>query len=169
MMTAIPHPSDNRVYLELAFHPTVVLTTVVRRFVSNFYGQLLGDVDSTSRLAMVAQELLENAIKYTSYGETVLRVELDDGAGIVRIHTSNRTNAEHIEMLRRLIEEMRSAPDPFVFYQGLLRTTMHDLDGSGLGLARIRCEGDMEVDLTVDGDLVAVTAWARTDFGGAAA
>jgi hypothetical protein len=168
MITAIPQPSDNRVYLELAFHPTVVLTTAVRRFVSNFYQQLLGDLESTSRLAMVAQELLENAIKYTSHGETVLRIELDDGAGIVRIHTSNRSNAEHIEILRRLIAEMRSAADPFVFYQGLLRTTMDDLEGSGLGLARIRCEGDMEVDLTVDGDLVAVTAWARRDPGAAA-
>ncbi|HXX67015.1 MAG TPA: hypothetical protein VEK07_07535 [Polyangiaceae bacterium] len=163
MMTAIPQPSDNRVYLELAFHPTVVLTTAVRRFVSNFYQQLLGDLDATSRLAMAAQELLENAVKYTSHGETMLRIELDGAAGIVRIHTSNRSDAAHIAILERLIGEMRAAPDPFAFYQGLLRSTMHDVEGSGLGLARIRCEGDMQVDLSIDGDLVAVTAWAHTE------
>lgn len=163
MMTAIPQPSDNRVYLELAFHPTVVLTTAVRRFVFNFYEQLLGDLDSTSRLAMAAQELLENAIKYSSYGATMLRIELDGSEGIVRIHTSNRSDAEHIAILERLIGEIRAAPDPFVFYQRLLRSTMHDEERSGLGLARIRCEGDMEVELTIDGDVVAVTAWARTD------
>lgn len=163
MMTVIPQPSDSRVYLELAFHPTVVLTTAVRRFVSNFYEQLLGDADSTSRLAMAAQELLENAIKYTSQGATMLRIELDGRTGIVRIHTSNRSDAEHIGILERLIGEMRAAPDPFVFYQRLLRSTMHDEDGSGLGLARIRCEGEMEVELSVDGDVVAVTAWARTE------
>lgn len=162
MMTAIPQPPDNRVYLELAFHPTVVLTTAVRRFVSNFYEQLLGDLDATSRVAMVAQELLENAVKYTSHGETMLRIEHDGEAGLVRIHTSNRSDAAHIAILERLIGEMRAAPDPFVFYQGLLRSTMHDLEGSGLGLARIRCEGDMEVELTIRGDVVAVTAWTRT-------
>ncbi len=154
--------ADERVYFELVFRPSVVLTTSVRRFVSDFYERVLDDEDSTSRLAMATQELLENAVKYGSHGETVLRIEVLRSEGLVRIHTSNRSDALNIAILERRISEMRSAADPFGFYQRLLRATVHEPAGSGLGLARIRCEGEMEVDLTVEGDRVAINAIART-------
>ena len=37
--------------------------------------------------------------------------------------------------------------------------------GSGLGLARIRCEGDMTLELEHDGDLVSIIAETRTSEG----
>jgi hypothetical protein len=166
MVEAMPQLyADERVYFELVFRPSVVLTTTVRRFVSDFYERVLDDEDSTSRLAMATQELLENAVKYGSHGETVLRIEVLRSEGIVRIHTSNRSDALNIAILERRISEMRSAPDPIGFYQRLLRATVNEPDGSGLGLARIRCEGEMEVDLTVEGDRVAINAIARTHSG----
>jgi hypothetical protein len=166
MVEAMPQLSaDERVCFELVFRPNVVLTTAIRRFVSNFYENVLGDEDSTARVAMATQELLENAAKYGTHGDTVLRIELVRNVGIVRIHSSNRSDPAHIATLQRRISEIRAAPDPFVFYQSLLRTTISDPDGSGLGLARIRCEGEMEVGLTIDGDRVAIDAVARTGPG----
>jgi anti-sigma regulatory factor (Ser/Thr protein kinase) len=141
----------------------VVLTTVVRRFITDFYDRVLADEDSTSRLALATQELLENAIKYGVEGDTALSIELDRRAGVVRVRTSNRSHPEHIAVLQRRFAEMRDAPDAFKFYQQLLRSTMHETEGSGLGLARIRCEGEMDIDVTVDGNLVGVCAVARTN------
>jgi hypothetical protein len=146
------------VYFELVFRPSVTLTTLVRRFITDFYERVLREDDCAGRLALATQELLENAIKYGVDGDTVLRIELDKSAGRVQVRTSNRSHPEHIAILQRHFEEMRAAPDAFKFYQQLLRSTMHETTGSGLGLARIRCEGDMEIDLTVDGDLVGVCA-----------
>lgn len=153
---------QERVYFELVFRPSVVLTTVVRRFITDFYDRVLDDEDSTSRLALATQELLENAIKYGIEGDTVLSIELDRRAHIVRVRTSNRSHPKHIAVLKRRFDEMRGAPDAFKFYQQLLRATMHETVGSGLGLARIRCEGEMDIDVTIDGDLVGVSAVART-------
>lgn len=155
-------PSDERVYFELVFRPSVILTTVVRRFISDFYERVLSDDDSTSRLALATQELLENAIKYCASGDTVLSIDYDRTTKIVRIRTSNRSDPDHIAILQRRFAEMRAEPDAFQFYQQLLRSTVHEKVGSGLGLARIRCEGEMDVDLTVSGDLVGISAVAHT-------
>lgn len=153
---------DERVYFELIFRPSVALTTVVRRFITDFYERVLSDDDSTSRLALATQELLENAIKYGTHGDTVLSIELDRRVGEVRVRTSNRSDPSNIAVLRQRFAEMSAAPDAFKFYQQLLRSTANDAIGSGLGLARIRCEGEMDVDLKVEGDLVGVSAIART-------
>jgi hypothetical protein len=156
-------PSDEeRVYFELVFRPNVVLTTVVRRFIGDFYERVLGDEDSTSRLALATQELLENAIKYSSGGDTVLNIELVREERAVRIRTSNRSTPEHIAVLQRKFAEMDAAPDAFQFYQQVLRASVREKDSSGLGLARIRCEGEMDMALSVEGDLVGISALART-------
>jgi hypothetical protein len=154
-------PNDERVYFELVFRPSVILTTVVRRFITDFYERVLADDDSTSRLALATQELLENAIKYGVAGDTVLSIDFDRITKVVRVRTSNRSDPDHIAILEQRFAEMRAAPDAFKFYQQLLRSTVHEKVGSGLGLARIRCEGEMDVDLTVSGDLVGISAVAH--------
>jgi hypothetical protein len=167
MIEEMPQLSaDERVRFELVFRPNAVLTTAIRRFVSSFYASVTGDEDLTARLGMATQELLENAAKYGTDGDTVVRIELVRNVGIVRIHSSNRSDPSNIANLQRRITEIRAAPDPFAFYQRRLRATLDDPDGSGLGLARIRCEGEMEVGLTIDGDRVAIDAVARTGLGG---
>ncbi len=156
-------PKDGRVYFELVFQPSAILTTVVRRFIRDFYERIIGNDDSVARLALATHELLENAVKYGIPNEaTTLSVELDQNAGIVSIQTNNRSNVEHIDVLRRRFADMKAAPDGFQFYQQLLRATAREASVSGLGLARIRCEGEMDVDLEVDGDRVRISAVART-------
>jgi hypothetical protein len=159
----MPTATDERVYFELVFRPSVILTTVVRRFITDFYERVLSDDDSTSRLALATQELLENAIKYGVAGDTTLSIDFDRKTSSVRIRTSNRSDPDNIAILRRRFAEMSAAPDAFKFYQQVLRSSVHETVGSGLGLARIRCEGEMDLDLTVNGDLVGIMAVARTN------
>jgi anti-sigma regulatory factor (Ser/Thr protein kinase) len=163
MTHAPPPPKEPRVYFEIIFRPSVILTTVVRRFITDFYENVIDSEDSVSRLALATHELLENAVKYGMPEETTtLSVDLDQREGIVTIRTSNRSDAAHIDALKRRFAEMQAAPNAFRFYQQLLRATAHETSVSGLGLARIRCEGEMDIDLKVEGDLVRISAVART-------
>jgi anti-sigma regulatory factor (Ser/Thr protein kinase) len=95
---------------ELTFSPDITLISVVRRFVSTFYGHVLEDKDASSRITVATHELLENACKYSCDGETTLRIEVvDTGAG-VRIRTSNRTTPERLADIAAHFTEMSKYP-----------------------------------------------------------
>jgi hypothetical protein len=56
------------------------------------------------------------------------------------------------------LQAIVSAPDAFAHYQRLMRDTARSKDESGLGLARIRAEAEMDLALEVRGSSVALTA-----------
>jgi hypothetical protein len=156
---------ENTPSLHLVFSPRTNLISIVRRFVLEFYAQLIPDADAAGRLALATQELLENAAKYTTCGETSLDIELDRAAGAVTIRTRNRTDATCIALLRRSFAESAAIPDPAVFYDMVLRRSARQIEGSGLGLARIRAEGEMALTLIIDTDMVEIHG--RTSVTGA--
>ena len=141
---------------ELTFRPNTALVSVVRRFVSDFYDRLLDDSDATSRVALATHELLENAVKYASDGETRLRVEFDPAAASLTVRTWNRTSAEHLDALRQAFADMEGAGDPLAFYQAAMRKTSKQAEGSGLGLARVLAEAEMSMHLEVEADQVLI-------------
>ncbi len=143
---------------ELVFHPSVPLITLVRRFVSDFYSQVVAEADTAGRLALATHELLENSAKYVSGGETALRIALDRDAGAVLVRTRNRANPARIAVLRKTFEEIAAAPDSTEYFKTVLRRSSLEPVGSGLGLARIRSEGDMVLQLVVTGDEVEIHA-----------
>ena len=143
---------------ELVFRPSVALITIVRRFVSEFYSRVIDDADVAGRLALATHELLENAAKYTTGGETYLHVDLDRASGAVTVRTRNRTDPARIEVLVRSFDALSRASDPSAHYNSMLRRSALQAHGSGLGLARIRCEGEMSLDLVVTDDLVEINA-----------
>src|SRR5258706_15726760 len=102
-----PKKTDAR--FELAFSPNMRLIAVVRRFVSDFYSEVLSDAEITSRLTVASHELLENAVKYSFDGNTCIQIEVrkdDDGQGtVVTIDTRNRTDPKNLVALRTLIDE----------------------------------------------------------------
>ena len=155
-------------YMELVFHPNVSLISIVRRFVGDFYGSLFGDPETMSRLALASHELLENAAKYSSSGETKLRVQVAEAPPgeaarrRVSILTWNEAIPEEIDSLRRIFGALNAAPDPFAYYQQRMRETIKQSARSELGLARIRAEADMTLDCKVDGAMVCVIAEADT-------
>ena len=81
-------------YVELNFSPNVRLVGTVRRFVSEFYAQVIGDGEIISRLAVATHELLENAVRYSMDGNTTARVSVKNqpGAFLVTIDTKNRAS-----------------------------------------------------------------------------
>lgn len=154
---------------ELRFNPNAALLRIVRRFVSSFYEGVLTDEDAISRLALATHELLENAVKYALDGATALSISVEptpDAAARILIRLRNRAAPEHIEALRVLFAEMGRYADPSAHYLAAMERSAKSKVGSGLGIARVRTEGEMSMSYTIEGDEVSIVAEARIQSGG---
>jgi hypothetical protein len=152
----------NPTSFELTFRPDLELVTDVRDFVETFYRRALRDQDLGGRLAIATHELLENAAKYSSDGETSLRIEVAPGAGsrAIAVRTRNRADGQHVTTLRVYLDEMRASADPTAYYLQRMRRAARGADASQLGLARIYCEAELQLSCTVEGDTVTINAEA---------
>jgi hypothetical protein len=126
--------------------------------------------DEAYALAMVAQELLENAVKYGACGQgealkVALRVDPDD----VTVEVASRVGVDdaHLRTFDRTVQWIRSFQDPFEAYVERLKQVsaepyMHGK--SGLGLTRIAYEGRCALDFYVDAaNTLAVSAVYRRE------
>jgi hypothetical protein len=144
---------------ELVFRPSVQLISLVRRFVEDFYQNVLADDAAASRLALATHELLENAAKYSTDGSASLYVEVDTTGGAVLVRTTNRATTEQIDRLRAAFAEIEAARDVDSLYaETIRRTALLERGSGGIGLARILAEGDMAMELCVEEDRVAIGA-----------
>jgi len=111
------------------------------------------------RVALASQELLNNALDYCKVGHEVV-FELSVGEDDVEVRVENAAIAERVDMLRKHLARIEQNPEG-IFAEEVRRA----LDGRGarpmLGLSRIRAEAQMEVDVKVELNNVAVTATCR--------
>lgn len=156
---------------DMTFAPSAQIVSVVRRFVLSLYERLLGRDELSAQLALATHELLENAVKYNIDDTTFLRVSLlrnSDEAPrfLMTIRTRNRASPSHITTATEIVGRFREAADPALLYQQMILASIASTDGSGLGLARIRAETEMNVDIKVDGDLIEFIAEIERNLGG---
>ena len=136
------------------------MVTSTRKFVSDLLDSIRVDADATSRVALATHELLENTLRHSKDGRARLALVLDetqDGWRIA-VRLCNRADKDRIDDVRRRVESLASAEDPMPVYLALMLESAQREDGSGLGLARIRAEADMQLSCDVDGDLVTIVA-----------
>jgi anti-sigma regulatory factor (Ser/Thr protein kinase) len=159
---------DEDAYFELSFSPNVKLVSTVRRFVTDFYDELVNSAELISQLAVATHELLENAVRYSLDGNTTIRIGIRRSPQALRvtIDTRNRASVDSIATMRGVIDEIAAAPDPDAHYLVLMRRSAKRVDGSGLGFGRVRAETGMSVSYEVDDD--AVHVHAQADFQAAA-
>jgi len=146
--------------IHLSFRPTTTLITSTRRFAGDLLGAVLRNPDSTSRIALVIHELLENTLKYSTDGQALLQVSVgsdEGGRRHVEVTAKNRATPEQAKDLGRRIDALSRADDPMALYVDLMRESAQR-SGSGLGLARIRAEGEMDLSCALEGDAVIVSA-----------
>lgn len=137
--------------------PQARMVSIVRRFVEESFEKVLSDVDTVHRVSLAVHELLENAAKYSVGRHTELRVRLQP-SGPASIEMTNETTPEHVARLCACVGEIQAATDPFAHYQALMRRMVGVDEESGLGLARLRAEGDLVLSLEVNGTMVTIVA-----------
>jgi hypothetical protein len=129
--------------------------------------------DEAYQLAMVAQELLENAVKYGASGpgdeiELGLRVASED----VTVEVKSRLGVDdaHLRRFDQTIQWIRGFQDPFEAYVERLKHVAvqpYAPGESGLGLTRIAYEGRCAIDFYVDErEVLAVSAVYRREREG---
>jgi hypothetical protein len=130
--------------------------------------------DEAYQLAMVAQELLENAVKYGAYtGAERIGLGVRTGADDVTVEVKSRVGVDDANLRRfdQMIQWIRGYQDPFEAYVERLKLVSarpYSHGESGLGLARIAYEGRCAIDFYVDeGNVLAVSAVYRREGGGA--
>jgi hypothetical protein len=129
--------------------------------------------DETYQLAMVAQELLENAVKYGAFtnGERILLgVRAADEDVVVEVKSRVGVDDAHLRRFDRTIQWIRGFQDPFEAYverMKIVSAQPYFHGESGLGLTRIAYEGRSIIDFYVDEhDVLAVSAVYRRDAPG---
>jgi len=156
--------------LTLSFRPNTALVSSVRRFVADVYECWLTP-ELTSQVALASHELLENAVRYSTNGETEVHIEIalaSDGQTVC-VRTRNAASPENLDVLRAMFAELTAATDTDAYYQTMMRRSAKRTDGSGLGLARIRAETEMAMTLDIDDDHVSISARIETRAPGSQA
>jgi hypothetical protein len=124
------------------------------------------EADEAYALAMVAQELLENAVKYGVASADGIRLSLRVEEKGVTVVVRNRVGEDdgHLRAFGGVMQRLRECPDSFAAYverlqQAALRP--YTPGGSELGLARIAYEGRCALDFSLDSGFLAVSAVYR--------
>jgi hypothetical protein len=150
---------------QLSIWPDSNLVSAARRFLEEVYEKVFTeDHDMVGRIALTVHELLENAVKYSSAGNTSLSVAIEPGetSDQLTITVSNPAHLGHLTTLRTTLAEIAAARSPFEYYLQLMRRNGRRDEGSGLGLARISAEAEMS--LTCEHTAGRVCVFARTDL-----
>ena len=144
--------------LPLTVSPAIVSPT--RRLLEAKLAPVLDDEDAVFRVAMTAHELLENAAKYASDGKARLEVDVSPRGedAVIRVVVTNNSSREHIDHLGTCYAEMNAETDAMAHYFTLMRRNAKVGSVSRLGLARVRAEGEMAIEVAITGDTVKVVA-----------
>src|SRR5690606_4190341 len=137
----------------------------VIRWLTDFCQLTLADLELVARLRLAVSELVENVVKYGMQPNVRVEVELieRDGRPVLRLGTRNRTSADSLQRAIELLSELKSAPDPVAYYDQLVLESAPRAGVSGLGLARIRAEGELDLDFKVEGDELSIWVEAPVD------
>jgi hypothetical protein len=152
----------------LRFPPVKSFVPVATDFIRVYCAAVAPDADTLSRIALVAHELAENVVKYSSGGlctmEVSIKVPEGPGSAIdLTLTTRNAATPEQLTKTELYLRELEQAENAERFYDKCIRESVSRDVGSGLGLARIRAEGLMEISHQVTRTDISVTARARLE------
>lgn len=144
--------------LFMAFQPSADLLQGVIRWLMNLCQLTLAQAEPAYRLRLAVNELVENAAKYAIEPNVRVGVELleREGAMILRLSTRNRATPEDLGCAVDLLTELKNAADPVAFYDQLVLESAPKPGVSGLGLARIRAEGELELYFEVEANELSI-------------
>jgi hypothetical protein len=149
---------ENRIALDGEL--TVQEVRDVRRLVERLHRREHPEV--VARLAVATHELFENAVKFSADGTCSFRIDVDE-AGIL-ITTRNRASVDDLLELRDFAHRLAGATDMVAFYLELMRASPKERIG-GLGIGRVAAEGEAQIELSFEDDVVVTRAILPASHG----
>lgn len=141
-------------FIEMIFGPRWTYIATVRTFLQNFLATTLADNKKADVISMAASELLENAVKYASSEGTKICVRHNKEDNKLYLLVENFSNKDNIDILMKEVAFINNG-DPEKIYLKKMQEAALRTDGKSLlGLARIRYEGNTEIDIKIENDLV---------------
>jgi len=151
----------------MALSPPASFVKSVISWLTHLSQLTIQDRDMASRVRIAVAELTENVIKYGRTGSQRVDIVLEQRRGqlYLRIETTNSAPERDIGRAVELLSQLRDSVDPIAYYDQLILSVAptHEPGVSGLGLARIRAEGELELDFRVQGDVL--TIFVETPIG----
>ncbi|HEY6726496.1 MAG TPA: hypothetical protein VI197_20820 [Polyangiaceae bacterium] len=147
----------------LCFPPRKSYVAPATDFVTCFCGEHTADKAALSRVQLAAHELAENVVKYAAGQLCTVRVRSDrptrnGGAVSLSITTENAVLPEALDRVDAYLCALEAASNPDHFYDQQIAETAKRVNGSGLGLARIRSEAGMEIQHRAGAGRLCITA-----------
>lgn len=153
--------SEGPVQLAIRMRPPWRFIDEIRRFVESFCACAPGCPEHReAQLAVAVHELVQNAVPRAGQGDVELLLDVDPNLDRVIVEVTNPCTDAEYEELRRRVERMNAQPDALVHYVETMRSAPSHVRG-GLGLARIRYEGQLEISLRRDAGKVTVVAQGK--------
>jgi len=142
--------------LFLRMSPSWVVVDDIRNFVETFCANACPEANREGQLALATHELVQNAIANAVSADIEVKLELDRPTSRVRVSVTNEAHADQIEVLRTRLARNRAHANPLQGYLAAMKEDPHSR--GGIGLARIRFEAALELDLEVAGERITVHA-----------
>ena len=144
-------------HVELRFKPEWPYILCVRKFLSSFFLIEVSRRDVAGRIAMAASELLENAIKYCSAEDRLLRIAVSRYGDAIDLVVENPVDPGQIDILRREFAQIESAAPDEIYLRRMHEAAQTGAQGR-LGLARIRYAAGARLSMEVGERTVAIHA-----------
>jgi anti-sigma regulatory factor (Ser/Thr protein kinase) len=142
--------------------PPWVFVDEIRRFVESFCACACPGQSREAQVALAVHELMQNAIPQAGGEDVDLTLQVDPTANRIEIAVSNPCSDEQYQELHGRVERLNSEPDALRSYLRAMAEAPAAERG-GLGLARIRFEGQLELSVQREGRRVCVLARGPLD------
>ncbi len=151
--------------IDVPFHNEWSSVERLRTAVLNCLMTVFGNYDGCQAIAMVAGELLENAIKYGRWTgpQSVFRLTVSGDRHNANVTVENPVDPDDstVGELMETLKWLQGFATPEEAYRAKLLEVAHSprtLTKSKLGLARVAFEGNCKLDAEVSGGIVRVAA-----------
>lgn len=156
--------TEHSLFIRLSSRPAECFATDVSRRVGELCRATLCDSDVSSRFHMAALELAENVSKYSTSSRASLKLQLErrqDEGYSVSIRTRNQAPPARLAEVARRLDELMGTRDAVALYDRLIEESPPIEGVSGLGLARIKAEGGLDLDYAISGSELTIIARGR--------
>jgi anti-sigma regulatory factor (Ser/Thr protein kinase) len=161
-MTTTANSGGRPIYLMLRMKPPWVFVDEIRRFVESFCSCACPGQSREAQIALAVHELMQNAIPQAGGEDVDLTLQVDPLANRIEIAVSNPCSDDQFHELLERVERLNSEPDALRSYLRAMSEAPATSRG-GLGLARIRFEGQLELAVLREGRRVTVLARGLLD------